>query len=163
MILLRPLVYAVKIPAHSLAQTARPVLVIGAALLWAAGCWTPQGEARPKPGDTMLLAPQTPAQEKLFADGPVCRIATFSRAVASYDFGGDLSEHFVYSSRWLSHESILVDGIRLDTQAIDAIGRVDWHLEDGELLDVGIMGFAENTDLQSDAPSIGDFRICERI
>lgn len=292
-----------KIPAHSLAQTGRPVLVIGAALLWVAGCWAPQGEARPKPGDTMLLAPQTPAQEKLFADGPVCRIAAFSRAVASYDFGGDLSEHFVRSSRWLSHESILVqvagnraevtadgtriseawlawheslpasrswrlsshvtvpkawdtgksgeaqvgigmfvgkssaqdansddayrrqsptvyevnlatvtddlrfiqaqmignrlgfdpdqtaaavvdresltldilycaedrtlsvyyDGIRLDTQAIDAIGRVDWHLEDGELLDVGIMGFAENTDLQSDAPSIGDFRICERI
>ena len=271
-------------------------------LLWAVGCSAPPGESRPQVGDTMLLAPQTEAQERLYADGPACRLDAFTRATASYDFDGELSEHFVQSSRWLSEESTLAqvpgnraevtadgtyiseawlawheslpssrswllssditvprawdsgtsaeaqvgigmfvgkssaqepdsddayrrqsptvyevnlatiseeirfiqaqmienrlgfdpnqtaaavvdleslaleilycaedrtlsvyyDGTRLDTQAIDAVGRVDWKLEDGELLDVGIMGFAENTDLKTNAPSVGNFRIRER-
>ena len=273
-----------------------------AALLLVAGCSAWQGEAEFEVGDTFLLAPQTEAQEILFAAGSVCSIDEFSREVASYNFDGDLTEHFIQSGRWLSEESTLAqvagnraevtadgthiseawlawrdslpssrswllssditvpkawdsgkseeaqvgigmfvgkssaqdpdsedayrrqsptvyevnlatiseevrfiqaqmienrlgydpdqtsaaivdlesltldilycaedrtlsvyyDGIRLDTQAIDAVGMVDWKLEDGELLDVGIMGFAENTDLQEHAPSVGNFRIRER-
>lgn len=271
-------------------------------LLLVAGCSAPQGEEEFKVGDTLLLAPQTEAQKELFAAGPVCRVDAFSREVASYDFDGDLAEHFIQSDRWLSEESTLAqvagnraevtadgthiseawlawrdslpsrrswllssditvpkawdsgkseeaqvgigmfvgkssaqdpdsedpyrrqsptvyevnlatisevvrfiqaqmienrlgydpdqtsaaiidlesltldilycaedrtlsvyyDGIHLDTQAIDAVGMVDWKLEDGEVLDVGIMGFAENTDLQEHAPSVGNFRIRER-
>lgn len=51
--------------------------------------------------------------------------------------------------------------VPLDKQVIHAVGTHDWNLEEGELLDVGIMGFAENTELQTHAPSVANFRILE--
>ena len=58
--------------------------------------------------------------------------------------------------------SVFYDGIRLDTQAIDVLGAVDWRLSDSAVFDVGIMGFAEHSDLRRHPPTVAKFRIRRR-
>ena len=58
--------------------------------------------------------------------------------------------------------SMFYDGIRLDTQTIDVLGAVDWRLSDSAVLDVGIMGFAEHSDLRRHPPTVAKFRIRRR-
>lgn len=249
--------------------------------------------------DRELLAAQTPAQKRMFQQGPDCNPAEFSHLNASYDFDGKLDDHFIHSPRWLSEEatlkqlpdqqaaitatgvhiseawlawhsplsskhswmieahikvpkawdhdpvaeaqvgigmfvgkamaaepastegykrqsatvyevnlatvareirfiqaqminnrlgydpdqtsaartsleeldlgilycapdqslSVYYDAERLDTQAINQVGMVDWKLPKDAVFDVGIMGFAENSDLSHDAPTVSGFKI----
>ena len=54
---------------------------------------------------------------------------------------------------------LLIDNEIVGTQAIDASGPDNWDLSDSDTMDIGIMGFAENTDLATDKPSIDDFEL----
>lgn len=51
--------------------------------------------------------------------------------------------------------SFYIDGEKVgESQAIDASGMDNWQLTDGDMIDVGIMGFAENATITSNAPTI---------
>ena len=45
---------------------------------------------------------------------------------------------------------LTVDGRPVDTQAIDGSGFDDWGMTGDDVFQVGIMGFAENSDLTKD-------------
>ncbi len=55
--------------------------------------------------------------------------------------------------------SLLLDNEIIGTQAIDASGRDDWGLSDSDVLDIGIMGFAENTVITQNPPSLDNFEL----
>lgn len=57
--------------------------------------------------------------------------------------------------------SVFVNSNQLSSHPIDASGVVNWKLSDKSKLDVGFMGFAENTNLEKNSPSIRNFKILE--
>ncbi|MDB4778334.1 hypothetical protein OAG68_02645 [bacterium] len=54
---------------------------------------------------------------------------------------------------------VFINKKQLSFHSIDSTGIVDWKLQTEEKLEVGFMGFAENTSLKEHPPSIRDFRI----
>lgn len=56
--------------------------------------------------------------------------------------------------------SYFVDGQQVGkSQAIDSTGLDNWGLTDGDVMDIGIMGFAENTTIQANSPSLQNFTV----
>ena len=55
--------------------------------------------------------------------------------------------------------SLFADDEMIGIQAIDASGPDNWVLSSTSMMDFGIMGFAENTNITSDFPVIDDFEL----
>ena len=56
--------------------------------------------------------------------------------------------------------SYFVDGKQIgNSQAIDSTGLDDWSLTENDMLDIGIMGFAENTTINANSPTLSSFKV----
>ena len=55
--------------------------------------------------------------------------------------------------------SLTADGVPVDSQAIDSAGTDNWGMSGGDVFYVGIMGFAENTDLQGHFVTLDNFQV----
>ncbi len=58
---------------------------------------------------------------------------------------------------------VFINEKQLSFHSIDSTGVVDWNLQSDDKLEIGFMGFAENTSLKENAPSIRNFRILETM
>jgi hypothetical protein len=55
--------------------------------------------------------------------------------------------------------SLTVDGKLVDTQTIDGSGFDDWGMDGGDVFYVGVMGFAENSDLTRHPVTLDNFEV----
>jgi hypothetical protein len=56
--------------------------------------------------------------------------------------------------------SLYADGEHIDTQSIDSRGMDNWGMTDNDVFYVGIMGFAENTDLRTHYVTMDNYEVC---
>lgn len=76
----------------------------------------------------------------------------------------DNSKEFSKLTVCFSHNdhalSFYIDGTKVGaSQAIDASGLDNWGLTDSDKIDIGIMGFAENTVITENSPTVDNFEV----